>query len=239
MVLPEPPTGEPRQVLQAIWDHALATGTWPSFAQLDHRWDTDHESDVLDVLRQLRPGFTYGDDFRNEPSGSTAIGLTVAGAHCCHGAGPGTIRLPRLRPSRHQLPTKIAATRRRPGSPTDHHRPGLRPPSRWTARRRLPASSPARPAAHPFRTITLDRLGGPNSEGHWQASLHRNIRRFRNVTTLDEYWEIRRKSWEPSTPDPAEEEPKVANCRRPPVGHAQRSPRSTERRAAYLDLYGG
>jgi hypothetical protein len=88
MALPEAPTGEPREVLQTIWDHAAETGKWPTFAQLDRRWDASHESDVLDVLRQLPPGFTYGDSFRTEPQDSTTIGLTVAGAHRRHGAGP-------------------------------------------------------------------------------------------------------------------------------------------------------
>ncbi len=60
MALPDPPEGEPRQVLQAIWDHASETGKWPAFAQLDRRWDRNHESDVLEILRQVPRGLLTG-----------------------------------------------------------------------------------------------------------------------------------------------------------------------------------
>jgi predicted nucleotide-binding protein len=204
MALPEPPQGEPRQVLQAIWDHACETGKWPTFAQLDHRWDANHDSDVLDVMRQLPPGFTYGDNFRTEPQGSTVIGLTVAGAHCCHGAGEALSAFIDF--------IRVATRIQRGWQP---------PPDDPEAQPVITDQDYARHAggllsAEPQYLLLLllihsetslwIGLSGPDSEGHWQATLHRNIRTFRNVTSLDEYWALRHKSWDPPTPDPTGEE---------------------------------
>jgi hypothetical protein len=86
MSLPERPRGEGRELLQTIWDLAFETGNWPSFAELDYRWDSQRESDVVEVLRLLPEGFVNGIDLRNQPQGTTRIGLTVAGAAACEGA---------------------------------------------------------------------------------------------------------------------------------------------------------
>jgi WD40 repeat protein len=237
MALPEPPQGEPRQVLQAIWDHAFEMGEWPTFAQLDHRWDAAHDSDVLDVLRQLPPGFTHGDNFRSQPQGSTVVGLTVAGANCCQGAAEAlSVFIDFIR-----VATSIQrAWQPLPGHPEaqpvitdlDYVRQAHALHTRRGRRRReqqLPQyGSQAQPglaggeyvilSVRQQRLLTLLQLlihaepslwtglGGPNAEGHWQASLHRNIRRFRNITSLDEYWALRHKPWEQLAQDPAAEE---------------------------------
>jgi predicted nucleotide-binding protein len=205
MALPDPPRGEPCQVLQAIWDHASETGKWPTFAQLDHRWDAHHDSDVLDVLRQLPPGFIYGDSFRTEPQGSTVIGLTVAGAHCCQGARPALSAFLDF--------IRVATSIQREWRP---------PPDAPDAQPVITGQDYARQAGgllgtEPQHLLLLVRLliqsepslwiglGGPDSEGHWQATLHRNIRRFRNVTSLDEYWALRHKPWETTAEERARE----------------------------------
>ncbi len=205
MALPDPPKGEPRQVLQAIWDHALVTAKWPTLAQLDHRWDAHHDSDVLDVLRQIPSGFTYGDSFRTEPQWSAIIGLTVAGAHCCHGAGPA------LSAFLHFI--SVATRTQKEWQP---------PPDNPEAQPIITDQDYARHAggmlgAKPRLFLLLLRLlihsepslgiglSGPDSEGHWQATIHRNIRRFRNVATLDEYWALRHKPWETTAAERARE----------------------------------
>jgi predicted nucleotide-binding protein len=267
MALPEPPEGEPRQVLQAIWDHASKTGEWPTFAQLDHRWDTDHESDVLDVLRQLPPGFTHGGSFRTEPQGSAAIGLTVAGAHCCQGTDAALsvfidfIRVatsiqrgwqpppddpeaqPIITDQDYAVQARALPTRRRQ-TRTPRHRTLL---GGSQAQPGMSAEENAREVSEllnrRLRLIKLLQLlirsepslwvglGAPDKDGHWQASLDRNIRKFRNVTSLDEYWALRHKSWEPSIQDPAAEGPSTSTDARPATAFAAN-------RKAVMVIYG-
>jgi hypothetical protein len=56
MGLPEVPPGEFRDLLQEIWHAALETDEWPTFAELDHRWDSEHDIDVIGVLDRLPQG---------------------------------------------------------------------------------------------------------------------------------------------------------------------------------------
>jgi hypothetical protein len=202
MALPEPPEGEPSRALQAIWDHAFETGKWPTFAQLDHRWDRNHESDVLEVLRQLPRGLTYGSGFESQPQDSTVIGLTVAGANCCQGAEEAlSVFIDFIR-----VATSIQRGWQPPGDDPEAQ-PSMTEQDYIRQANGLPAAGWTHLLALLYLLIRSEPslwigLGGPDNDGHWQASLHRNIRTFRNVTTLDEYWALRFKSWEPAVQEP-------------------------------------
>lgn len=205
MALPECPAGETGQVLQVIWDHTAETGKWPTFTQLDRLWDADHESDVLEVLRSLPAGLVYGGNFQTPPQDSTAIGLTVAGANACGGAKEALsvfvdfIRVATTIQRRWKPPPGSDADAQPTMTDQDYAREALHLPT--AGRQRLLLLLHLLIKAEPSLWIGL---GGPDSEGHWQASLDRNIRKFRSVTSLGDYWTLRYKSWESSPDEGAE-----------------------------------
>lgn len=218
MTLPKPPAGEGLELLQTIWDLAVETGNWPTFTELDHRWDSRHDSDVIDVLRQLPDGFTNGIDLRTQPQGTTRIGLTVAGAAACAGAEqPLAIFLDFIR---------VATGVERGWQPPPDNpeaTPGLTDQEYAREAQRLPAAG--RP--HLLRLLFLlihsepslwMSTTGPDDEGHWHATFDRRIRPFRNVTDLDAYWALRYKSWEPPAETPA-----ATPAREPAAEDAQRA----------------
>jgi hypothetical protein len=209
MTLPTLPPGEGQQLLQTIWDLAFQTYAWPMFAELDHRWDSSHDSDVLDVLRELPPGLVNGADLHTQPQSTTRICLTVAGAATCRGAEE-TLKIfldfIRVATSIEQgwLP--------RPDQPDAV--PTLTDAEYVSQSRALPA------AGRPYllqllfqliktETSVWDGLHGPDDEGHWQVSFGRKIRTFRSVNNLDEYWNKRYKSWEPAVEPSASPQPNL------------------------------
>lgn len=200
MSLPEPPPGEGHELLQAVWDLAFETGNWPTFAELDHRWDSRHHTDVLDVLRQLPEGFANGIDLHMQPQATTRIGLTVAGAAACEGTQEVlAIFLDFIR-----VATGVEKGWQPPPD-TPEVQPSLTDQEYARQARELPAAGRQHLLHLLFLLIHSEpsvwmSTGGPDAEGHWRVTFNRRIRPFRNVTDLGEYWARRYKSWE-STPE--------------------------------------
>ena len=211
---PIPPTANPATCSRQSGTTHPRRATGPPSPKLDHRWDAGHDSDVLDVLRQLPPGFTYGEQIRHR-----------APRQHRHRADSRWYELLPGR-SQHSSPSStssalLPASRKNGSHPQTTHKPSRPSPTRTTPR------AGGLLGAEPRHLLLLVRLlinsepslwiglGGPDSDGHWQATLHRNIRRFRNVTSLDEYWALRHKPWEPSSPDPDREGTREG---RPPSG---------------------
>jgi hypothetical protein len=201
MTLPDPPQGESRQLLQAIWDMTFQTGQWPTFAQLDRRWDSSHDTDVADVLRQLPEGFANGFDPRSQPQGNTRICLTVAGAAACDGAQETlSVFLDFIR-----VATGVEKGWEPPPDSPDAT-PSLTDQEYVSQAHGLPAAGRVLLLQLLFELLHTESsvwtgLNGPDADGHWQASFNRRIRVYRNVTDLDAYWTRRYKSWEPD-PEP-------------------------------------
>lgn len=204
MTLPTPPPGEPSQALQAVWDIAFEMGRWPTFAELDRRWDSQHDSDVLDVLRDLPADLGTGFNSGVPPQASTRIALTVAGAAACQGATEAlSVFLDFIR-----VATGYERAWRPP--PDD---PAAAPVLGEQEYVRQARALPAAGRPHLLRLVFIllqsetslwMGLGGPDKDGHWYATLHRNIRPFRNVTDLDSYWAKRQKPWEAQKGEPVQ-----------------------------------
>lgn len=195
MSLPAAPGGEPGEVLQLIWDYALETRQWPTFVQLDRRWDRGHDSDVLDVLRQLPPGLSTGSSFASLPQGSTMVGLTVAGANCCRGAGEAlSVFVDWVR-----VATRIEREWQTEDDP--QAQPSMTEEDYVREAHALPAAGRDHLVALLYLLIHSEpsvwgSLGGPDDDGHWRMTFNRGIRSFRKTASLDEYWALRYKSWE-------------------------------------------
>jgi hypothetical protein len=207
MSLPEPPPGESRGLLQTIWNLAVKTGNWPTFAELDRRWDSQYDTDVLDILRQLPEGFANGIDLRIQPQPTSRIGLTVAGAAACEGAQE-TLSI--------FLDFVRVATGAEKGWLPPPDNPEAQPTLTDQEYARQARGLPAAGRQHLLRLLFLlihsepsvwTGTGGPDSDGHWRITLNRRIRPFRKVTDLDVYWTLRYKSWEPPSEPPTAAKP--------------------------------
>ena len=216
MTLPEPPSGECRPLLQTVWDLAMEHLRWPTFDELDRRWDTSHDSDVIEVLRQMPAGFMTGFSASTPPQGSTAIGLTVAGAAACEGSQEVLAAFLDF--------IRVAATTQREWSPSADEpegRPRLTDQEYAQQARGLPAAGRTDLLQMVFQLLKAEPngwvgLGGPDGDGHWTVTLDRGIRSFRGVTSLDDYWSRRHKPWEraeaeavPATTDDRPQDPQV------------------------------
>ena len=216
MTLPEPPSGEFRPLLQTVWDLGMEHLRWPTFAELDRRWDARHESDVIEVLRQMPAGFMTGFSASTPPQGSTAIGLTVGGAAACEGSQEVLAAFLDF--------IRIAATTQREWNPSADEpegRPRLTDQDYARQARGLPAAGRTDLVQMVFQLLKAEPngwvgLGGPDADGHWTVSLDRGIRSFRGVTSLDDYWSRRHKPWErdqpeavPATTDDRPKDPQV------------------------------
>jgi len=210
MLLPVPPSGESRELLQAIWAFAVANHKWPTFAQLDSGWDSGHDTDVADVLRDLPEGFVYGFDRRIPAQDSTVISLTVAGVAAC----PDTLARETLEIFLDFL--RVATSIQKgwqPPADNPDARPSLTDADYVREATVVPAAGRRDLLQLLFlllhnETSAWSGLAGPDAEGHWRVTLDRRIRAFRGVTDLNEYWTRRHKPWEsrsdPTTPAPRE-----------------------------------
>jgi hypothetical protein len=197
MSLPEPPPGDGCHVLQTIWDLTFQSRIWPTFNELDHRWDARHDTDVTDVLRDLPDGLVDGFDRRVPPQPTTRICLTVAGAAICQGAQETLAAFLDF--------LRVATGVERgwfPPSDDPDASPALTDEEYARQARDLPAAGREPLLQLLFQIIRSEAsvwagLGGPDDAGHWRVSLNRDIRAFRDVTNLDQYWEKRYKSWRP------------------------------------------
>ena len=193
MTMPEPP-GEGRELLQVIWDIARGNGQWSTFAELDRRWDAHHDSDVLDDLRQLPDGLAFG--FGQRPRNETSIGLTVAGIAACENSDEMlSLFLDYLRQA-----TKVQkAWQPPPGDPSAL--PSLSDEDYARNSTALPAEN--REKLLPLLAHLLiaepckwRSFSGPDPEGHWTATFDRDVRTFRELADLDDYWGRRHRSWD-------------------------------------------
>lgn len=210
MALPELPEGQPRLFLQAVWDLASERLRWPTFAELDRRWDAGHDSDVTDIMRQLPVGYITGFSSSMLPQASTAIGLTVAGVAACKDTQEVlAIFLDFLR---------VASASEREWNPSTDDpdaRPSLGDRDYERQAHGLPAAGRSDLLQLLFQLLKTEQcgwtgLGGPDGDGHWTVTLGRGIRLFRGVTDLDDYWSRRHKSWErdPAGPEAVPGQPR-------------------------------
>lgn len=210
MPLPKPPLEESGQLLQAIWGITVATLKWPTFAELDSRWDSEYETDVADILRDLPEGFVCGFDRRMPAQDTTAIGLTVAGAAVFQDTLAQEALLIFLDFLR-------VATGVQKGWQPPTGNPGARPSLTDTEYVNQAKGLPAAGRRDLLQLLFLllrnetsiwSGLSGPDAEGHWQVTFDRRIRAFRGVTDLDDYWDRRHKPWEshPESPTTAIQE---------------------------------
>jgi nucleoside phosphorylase len=209
VTMPEPVDDAQRLALTAIWDSLVRDGRWPTFHELDQRLNREHDLDAAQLLPRVPPGLLYGVGHGSNVfiGTETRVGLTVAGA-AATGRAQRELGL-FLDVVRHAVELE-----RDFDPPTDN--PHLRPVLTSTDAAELLGLISAQDQE------VLNRLGallvaeqwgstgfGGVGSASWQASIGREVRRFRQVENLDRYWELRPKFWEPD-PQPAAPTPAQA-----------------------------
>jgi predicted nucleotide-binding protein len=196
MPLPEPPSGESRELLQKILELTVEERNWPTFAQLERRWDFNHETEAADILCDLPEGFVCGFDRRRPTQGSAVMGLTLAGVAACDDLNSGSLV------SNFETFVYMAVEFQREQSNANpifadtELRSGLRYP--LTSEELQLLGLLIRNESSLWYTMS-----GPTADGHWKVTLDRKIRAFRDASSRDDYWDRRDKPWESRSEPPA------------------------------------
>ena len=213
MGLPQLSPGPGRQLLQAVWELASGAGRWPTFAELDRRLDSAFDLQALDVLREMPPGFLHGAGPNSQVPllDNEEIGLTVAGVAACRN----TDELLMVFIEFVQMATGIEKGWQPPVGQPDAM-PGLTDAEFALHARTLPAAGREHLLQLLFLMLQAERGGWAGftaspTAGHWAAIFNREIRVFRNVSDIDDYWSRRFKPWEGQDNSPAPAIPVSAN----------------------------
>ncbi|MGH9466466.1 MAG: TIR domain-containing protein [Terriglobales bacterium] len=184
-------------LLQTVWDLACGILHWPTFAELDRSLYTRHEIQALDVLREMPAGFLYGIGPTSPmpPTESQEIGLTVAGVEKCQNTSEILAVF---------IEFMQMATRTEKGWVPPPGQPDALPSLTEAEFASHASTLPAAGRDHILRLLFLilktERMGwggcSADGAGHWTISFTREIRRFKNVTNLSNYWAERSKPWE-------------------------------------------
>jgi predicted nucleotide-binding protein len=199
MTIPLPPLGQCHQVIETIWGMAQETLSWPTFVELDRRIDRLFEIDLLEVLKEMPPGFLYGVSPNNPvpPSDSQEIGLTVAGIAACDNTAVILSAFFGL--------IKLAARTEKQWEPSS----GNPKASPVLSDVDFESHSPEFAGTHQIMPLLYLMLGTEQmgwaglsltNDGHWAISITREIRRFRNMVDINDYWSRRHKPWESKPP---------------------------------------
>lgn len=181
--MPTAPDSRSQRVLDTIYALFFHGLRWPLFVDLDRYLDRRDEPNADEVLVSLPPGLVRGvaPDQRHPVREDTEVGLTIAGMACCSQA-------------QEDLQIFVSAIRHA----VDLERvlePGD-PPAKLTSA----AIAQAVPLPAAGRSDSIARLGvvlgvdawgwtvGGSHEGTWEYTFDRRVRRFRGVTSVEDYW---------------------------------------------------
>jgi hypothetical protein len=176
--------------LQAIWDTAIASSQWPTFAELERRLDGHHAIKAWDALSGLPEGFVVGVSATSPYGrGGERIGLTVPGAAACAGTGDALTALVQFVRAAAQL-EQGSPWLDRPG----RHRSGVAV-EEFAKRANLPMAGRAQVLRGLILLLQVQPWGwtifeDPESAGHLRVAFDSRVRIFRGVADVDDYWTV-------------------------------------------------
>lgn len=175
-------SADQHRVLQMIYDRFREPGTLPTFGEIDRpirKLGLRPEQIVADLAREgmLLP-FQAG---RLQPNGRDELRFTLTGLACCEGGKQDVTRLLRLLP---WLAVKELDFEPQPDQPDASLRV-----SRTEIADFLQLQIDSGGIRRMRRLIEQQRWGfsGGESDGEWYVQVDRNIYRFEDITTLDDY----------------------------------------------------
>ena len=168
-------TGDQRLYLQQIFKRLCETNRWPTFSELD-QWFTYHypDLDIEEIWRSLPQGLTNYMDLNQPDSKAT---LTIPAIY-------------QLENNRDALSIFLTLIKRCVDTYMHFPANDITISSEGFLQERLLAWDIAvrqgglllKVEPHIWSSFT-----GPDESGHWSCTLDRKVKRFRNVTTIEEY----------------------------------------------------
>lgn len=196
VVLPVPRTERERHVLEAVFDLLRLEGRWPIFDVLDRHLDGRNVPDAEDLLLGMPDGLVRGVSTTSRPiRDDQEIGLTLAGLAAVPGADEDVtlfLALVKLAAEleAERLPSEPAAT-------LDASIAGDRLP--------LPAAGQAQLLARAEPVLAAEWWGWTQHapatpERSWSFTFDRRVRKFRDMSSLEDYWDLAHDDPAPKSP---------------------------------------
>ncbi|WP_431899030.1 hypothetical protein [Micromonospora chalcea] len=241
MILPRPETADQITAVQVVWKHLRDHGKWPTFNDIDHslkQWHSIVDADrvlagmPLGVLHGVRPGRPdlLGPD--------QEVGLTVAGALA---TGQAAEELELFRRA-----VRLAGDVEHVFQPELDHEAGPRQPvlSADEFSRRLLRGRDDQQVrlARLLALLRIEPWGGVYQPGEpWTFVVGREVRRYRGMNTIEDYWRLRPPDTPPDdepdpVPDPAPRWERVLPILIPGVSLAFAAVNTPQRAAPILGL---
>lgn len=180
--LPRPADAAQTSALAAIYTLFVQHRRWPTFDELDLYQDRRGEPNSEAVLLSMARGLVTGVSAASRPiRADQPIGLTVAGLAACDAEDVG-IFLQLL-----HLATEMEAERRA-------DQPATLRRSDASERAHLPAAGRNELLTRASWVLEAEPWGWtmfnqPSESGDWSFTLDRRVRRFRDVSTIEDYWD--------------------------------------------------
>ncbi|WP_020385191.1 hypothetical protein [Kribbella catacumbae] len=180
------------ELLQLVWEELDRTSNWPTFEAIDRTLlSRDADVDLAELIGQIPPLFMHGGrpqgGARADPAGR--LSLTVAGVIACAN-----------RPGTHQVlevvvtGARLGADSYRKGDPAlpvevtfDQVLEELELDLPEDEKRELGRRSAMLLSFEPWTSSSS------NNDGLWTYSVDRDIRFYRDVTTIEQYWHARQR----------------------------------------------
>lgn len=224
MTLPGPVDDEVRFLLQAVWDQLAAGEHWPAYRAVDR---VLHQSRRLDIdallVRTSEELLAGGRRMGNAPPQDTQqLSLTIAGVASCKGTEQIVEAFLRAVRTAGRLENEVPVGEDEPAMTADQVIEGA---SDGGTQRAMPAA--ASMARQLGLLLVTEPWAGSSSlyEGGWNIRVTRRIRAYADISTLDEYWDLRTAQRE--LPQRTSfDEPGTATSRPVPIPHDPPAPSS-------------
>ncbi|WP_327697705.1 hypothetical protein [Streptomyces sp. NBC_00459] len=198
--LPAPRTEDEQQLLVAVWKEFSSHGAWPAFRLLDKRLD-DLGIDVVDVLGRLPERLLVGlpDLNRPVPVGDSPVALTIAGVAQCPDSSDlvqaflALVRAMAQLERDHEGEDSSGRTLLHSGDAVE--RVGL--PAGHDSEELLRRAF-LQAKEEPWSVYSNSGPEGTYGREGWEFAVDRNIRAYRGVVDLSDYWQRRGAQLPPS-----------------------------------------
>jgi hypothetical protein len=185
--MPAPEDDRQRRLLQATWDLFFAEAKWPTFSQVDRKLDREFGIDAQ-ITGQALPAELLYPPFEMWPRPDQELRLTIAGVAACAGSKEDVDCFLKV--------VLYAAEVEKDwlGTAADEEVDPILKASEVRRHVALPAAGRdelLRRLAHLLAVEPWGWRAASMNEAAWQFTISRDVRRFRGVRNLDEYWAIR------------------------------------------------
>jgi len=209
VTFPIPADPSQQALLDAVWEEFTLRGQWPSFGQVDRRVDRYRGLAGDELIRSSSNELVQSGGHQQYPQDDQQLRLTIAGvAACTTGEAALYVRL--------FLDVIRLATEAEAGAPLDVTEPAALGSEEVRTRLTLPAAGREEVLWRLSRVLLVEQWGYTHSSANpqtrtWSFTLNRQVRRFRDVQDLGDYWRRAHPQADPPAPPASALELPVTN----------------------------